>query len=169
DLVGYSGNTTVNVGNAGRLTDIQGAISIINPPNYTTVIVNAQNDPVARTLTLDTVTTDAEYVRLTGLSPGTLYTRTNDTAMLVGNGGPGNNVYRVRGTPARAITRLTGGAGDDTFEFAAGQGGLQALDGGGGTNTLNYSAYVTNVYVNLVTGVATRVGGGIAHIQKPLG
>src|SRR5262249_43550523 len=44
-LEGHGPNTTVNVGNAGRLTDIRGAVTITNPPNLTTVNVDDSADP----------------------------------------------------------------------------------------------------------------------------
>src|SRR5262249_49927535 len=50
-----AGPTTVNVGNAGRLTDILAAVTIANPPSFTAVNVDDSADPVARTVTQDTV------------------------------------------------------------------------------------------------------------------
>jgi hypothetical protein len=44
-----------------------------------------------------------------------------------------------------------------------------AIDGGGGGDTLDYGAYATSVVVNLQTGQATGVGGGVAQIQNVLG
>jgi hypothetical protein len=43
------------------------------------------------------------------------------------------------------------------------------MDGGGGTNTLDYSAYMGNIIVNLQLNSATGVGGGIANIQNVTG
>jgi hypothetical protein len=64
---------------------------------------------------------------------------------------------------------LTGGADTDTFSFADGQGIDGIIDGGGGINMLDYSAYTSNVIVNLPLSTATGVGGGIAHIQNVTG
>lgn len=47
------------------------------------------------------------------------------------------------------------GAGDDTFVFPDGASTSGALNGGGGSNTLDYSAYTTAVSVNLLTSTAT--------------
>jgi hypothetical protein len=66
------------------------------------------------------------------------------------------------------VQNLTGGASDDTFAFI-GDGYLWGIvDGGGGGNTLDYSAYnsghsgqthINGVIVNLGTGQATGTGG----------
>jgi hypothetical protein len=63
------------------------------------------------------------------------------------------------------------GTGADVFVFADGAGVDGNIQGSGQTvtNTLNYSAYSTDVYANLQTGVATGVAGGISHIQNVTG
>jgi hypothetical protein len=75
------------------------------------------------------------------------------------------------------MANLIGGAGDDTFQFgdAAGGGRVSGgIDGGGGTNTLDCSAFSGSVYVNLQTGVAvrdsdgSRLAGSLAYIQNVL-
>jgi hypothetical protein len=66
-------------------------------------------------------------------------------------------------------TNLHGGNGADTFVFADGAGVGGVIDGGGGTNTLNYSAYSSSVLVDLQTGSATGVGAGIVNIQNVTG
>jgi hypothetical protein len=73
------------------------------------------------------------------------------------------------GFRADQIQNLVGGAAADTFVFGDGFQIAGTIDGGGGTNTLNYSAYTSNVIVNLQTGTATGVGGGIANIQNVTG
>jgi hypothetical protein len=65
-------------------------------------------------------------------------------------------------------TSLHGGFGADYFTFADGAGVDGAIDGGG-TNTLDYSAYSSSVIVDLQTGSATSVGAGIANIQNVTG
>jgi hypothetical protein len=66
-------------------------------------------------------------------------------------------------------TNLTGGNGTDDFFFADGAGVDGTIDGGGGTNTVDYSAYSSSVLVDLQTGAATGVSGGIANIQNVTG
>jgi hypothetical protein len=67
------------------------------------------------------------------------------------------------------VQNLLGGADVDTFSFADGQGVDGIIDGGGGVNTLDYSAYTGNVIVNLQLNAATGVGGAIANIQNVTG
>jgi hypothetical protein len=66
------------------------------------------------------------------------------------------------------IGNLTAGNGGDTFQFADGA----TLTGnivGGGSDTLDYSAYTTSVVVDLQTGDATGVGGSVSGIGTVLG
>jgi hypothetical protein len=68
------------------------------------------------------------------------------------------------------VFSVKGGAGDNTFVLDDGQGvDGQILGGVGGTNTLDYSAYSSTVLVNLQTGLATGVAGGVGGIQNVLG
>jgi hypothetical protein len=68
-----------------------------------------------------------------------------------------------------AFQNLTGGAGADTFVFSDGAGVSGTIDGGGGTNSLNYAAYSTTVFVDLQTNTATAVGGSVLNIQNVIG
>jgi hypothetical protein len=73
-----------------------------------------------------------------------------------------------------AVENLTGGTGDDDFKFSAGKAISGKIDGGGGSNVLDDSAYTSAVTVNLQTSVATGTGtsaatGGFAHIQSLVG
>lgn len=56
------------------------------------------------------------------------------------------------------IENLTGGAGRDVFHFGTGGSSTGIIDGGAGTNWLDYGAVAGSVVVNLTTGVAPRVG-----------
>jgi Ca2+-binding RTX toxin-like protein len=67
------------------------------------------------------------------------------------------------------VENLTGGVQNDRFVFADGKGVSGKIDGGGGTNTLDDSAYLTNVSVDLVAGAATNVTGGVTNIQNVTG
>lgn len=68
-----------------------------------------------------------------------------------------------------AIESMTGGAGADDFVFSPGKGVTGYIDGGGGSNTLDYSQYTSAITVNMqysaVSGVrsfknvATILGG----------
>jgi hypothetical protein len=70
--------------------------------------------------------------------------------------------------PATPVT-IVGGSGGNTIKVTGTGPNPVALDGGGGINTLDYSAYVGNVLVDLPLGVATGLSGGIRHIQNVTG
>jgi hypothetical protein len=67
------------------------------------------------------------------------------------------------------IEKLVGGTGVDTFKFGA-AGGETHINGGGTPvgqgDWLDYSLLTTAVTVNLATGSATDVSGGISNIQN---
>jgi Ca2+-binding RTX toxin-like protein len=63
---------------------------------------------------------------------------------------------------------LVGGSGNDTFQFQPG-GGVVAINGGGGTDTLSYSTLTTPVVVNLALGQATGTSSGISGITNVTG
>jgi hypothetical protein len=127
---------------------------------------------------------------LTGLSVGPINFGSGGVSVLTITGGSGNNTYTVTGTPAVQGTTLSTGAGvdlisiqgsslpltinsmsgsgADTFRFADGA----SITGdifGGGTDTLDYSAYTSSVIVNLQTGLATGVGGSVSGIGTIFG
>jgi hypothetical protein len=66
------------------------------------------------------------------------------------------------------VGNLTAGSGGDTFQFADGAT-LSGRLTGGGSDTLDYSAYSTSVLVDLQTGLATGVAGGVTGIQNVRG
>ncbi|HSW22413.1 MAG TPA: hypothetical protein VLJ62_06580, partial [Burkholderiaceae bacterium] len=57
------------------------------------------------------------------------------------------------------VENLTGGARDDVFAFADQAGVTGAIDGGLGSNALDFSAYATSITVNLGAQTATGTGG----------
>jgi Ca2+-binding RTX toxin-like protein len=67
------------------------------------------------------------------------------------------------------MQNLVGGSAGDAFRFQTGGSLAGTLDGGGGINTLDYSALVGNVLADLLLGSATGVSGGIKNIQNLTG
>jgi Ca2+-binding RTX toxin-like protein len=119
------------------------------------VITEPANPPDAGsdTITFATVAADLTF-HLNGLA-GMAVTDGTDTVTAAGD----------------HIQHLFGGLGNDTFVFADGAklfGGAGTIEGGGGTNTLDYSAYTTAVTVNLAAGSATGTGS-FKDIQTVLG
>jgi hypothetical protein len=65
---------------------------------------------------------------------------------------------------------LRGGAANETFVLKPGLPDVKlSIDGGGGSNGLDYSAYTGDVVVDLPLGMATGFAGGISHIQNVTG
>jgi len=96
------------------------------------------------------------------------------TSTLVGTDVPniwtftGTNAGSVGGFTFSAIANLTGGASTDVFKLST-SGISKVLDGGGGVNTLDYSADKSNLLVDLPLGLAPLVGGGVRNIQNVIG
>ena len=66
------------------------------------------------------------------------------------------------------VSKLIGGSGNDTFFFLNGATFSGTIDGGAGTNTLNYSFYTTPVTANLLYGTATGTQG-VSNIANIIG
>jgi hypothetical protein len=128
----------------------------------------------------------------TGAGGATVYAlATADPVSLIGNpngavslfGSDADNTWNITGQNAGTLsssslagivtftgaTSLQGGAGANYFTFADGAGVDGTITGGGGVNTLDYSAYSTSVTVNLQVGFATGVGMGVSNIQNVTG
>ena len=74
------GNDTVNVGNAGSVQGILGALNVQNPPSFDTINVNDSADATARTVTLSTFTSGGlPWGAITGLAPAAINYRYGDT------------------------------------------------------------------------------------------
>jgi Ca2+-binding RTX toxin-like protein len=93
------------------------------------------------------------------------------------NGPDSANTWQITGANAGAldgvvtftsIQNLIGGNDNDTFAFNTG-GKLAGTLDGGGTNTLDYSAYVGDITVNMQQGAATGVAGDISNIGNVTG
>jgi Ca2+-binding RTX toxin-like protein len=81
----------------------------------------------------------------------------------------GSNTGTVNGVQFGSFESWIGGSGDDTFKLSNLRYLSGAIDGGLGTNTLNYASSTGGVTVDLSQGKATAVRGGIAHIANVVG
>jgi hypothetical protein len=189
-------------GLSGTLSNIFGAVTVTNTSAASTLTLDDDADPSAKTATITST-------EVSGLSPAPIFyngSQLNSLTVLTGAGGAkvtvagtstktvltgnaagantlvgpnaattwditGSNAGSIPGLNLSfsAIKNLTGGTGADDFVFSNGAGVTGAIDGGGGTDALDYSAYTTNVIVDLVTGAATGVGGGVKHIKNVTG
>src|SRR5262249_41621400 len=75
----------------------------------------------------------------------------------------------VAGETFSSFENLTGGSGLDAFAFQPGGGVSGNIDGGGGTDSLDYSLLAGPVTVNLQTGAASNIGGTFSNIENFIG
>jgi hypothetical protein len=79
----------------------------------------------------------------------------------------GGNAVSLPGSLSfTSVQNLLGGTANDTFQFQTGGSLSGTLNGGGGTNTLDYSAYVGDIVVDLLLGAATGVNGGANYSES---
>jgi hypothetical protein len=145
-------------GVGGSLQDLHGPVGVVAPDGGVEVVADNSADPTPRWATLYHPSLwghpqEWDYAIVSGLNPGEL---TFDL-------GPGGGVL------------IRSGSGDDRFSVAApaGRTGI-AIDAGGGTDTLDYTAaesyapFADGVSVDLGAGTATALAG-IAGFENVLG
>jgi Ca2+-binding RTX toxin-like protein len=93
----------------------------------------------------------------------TLAAADNDNTWVIS----GANAGTLNGTAFTGIENLRGGAGADTFIFAGGSIS-GSIDGGGGTNTFDYSLETGGITVDLHSGAATGAGA-MSNINAVVG
>jgi Ca2+-binding RTX toxin-like protein len=82
----------------------------------------------------------------------------------------GGKIFNSLGTFLfSSVENLMGGAGTDAFTFSGAGTVLGQIDGGGGTDWLDYSALSVGVTVDLNAQTASRVSGGIQNIRNVRG
>lgn len=68
-----------------------------------------------------------------------------------------------------AVENLKGGSASDLFSFRNGKSVDGSINGGGGVDALDYTAYSTDLYVNLALGQATGVKVRVSFIEQVTG
>ena len=81
----------------------------------------------------------------------------------------GANIGNAAGISFTSFRNLVGGAGNDVFKFSNAATLTGAINGGGGTNTVDFSAYTTATGVNLLSTKMTGLGGVFSSIQSFIG
>jgi hypothetical protein len=126
---------TVNIGQ-GDLSAVQDEV-IVTGSGAIQVNVDDSADPTPRQATFQT---DYVFPYLTGLAPAGIYFNLDPAASVSVLGGSGGNMFRMDGAASFALS----------------------INGGIGANTLDYSGYSGNVIVDLQTGFATGIAGGLS-------
>jgi hypothetical protein len=140
-LVTQQADNTVHVGQNGSVQGILGGLSL-DPtgPYWSAVMVDDSADPSPRAVTIT-------QTSITGLAPGVItYAGVKNLTV---DGASGGNKFSVQSSPPAATS--------------------VGLNGGSGTNTLDYSQYVGDITVDLPLGSATGFTDGISNIQNVTG
>jgi Ca2+-binding RTX toxin-like protein len=87
------GDDTVNVGNAGSLSGIQGNLAIADPTRFVTLVVDDSADSTAHT------NVAISNTGISGLCVGTIGYQQNDLSALTITGSQGGSTYNVQSTP----------------------------------------------------------------------
>jgi hypothetical protein len=166
-LVGGTGNDSFAFSGTGSVTRVNGGAGT-NTLDYSAVAVST---PITVNLQTSTAT-DAGAI--------------SHIQSLVGNNGAtsllvGTNIATVwtvtasNGGTAGAFSftsmpNVQGGNGANYFKIGKNGGVTGTLNGGSGTgNTLDYTTWATGVTVNLTTGAATAITGGVSGINNLVG
>ena len=188
----------------GTMAGIQGAMSIGSSMNKINIDLDDSGDTTGRTVKvsnsavtglapaeIDYTASQLNDLILLGGNGADTFTLLSALASLGISGGGGtntlvgpnmNNKWEITGPGAGTVDGvsfthmgiLTGGTGADTFQFGH-MGSVPLLvDGGGGSNVLDYSTDGgVGVTVNLQTGAAARINGGSAgglkRVQRLIG
>ena len=164
-LAGGNGDDSFKFANGAFLTGF-----IDGGPGFNLIDESAMTTPVAANAATSTMTGIGggfKYVQqiIGGTGGSTLigYNTKNKFDIAGKNAGSVNSLQFV------SFNYLVGGAADNTFKFESHGSITGSITGGGGTNTLDLSAYTTAVSVNLQTARSTAIGGTFSLIQKFIG
>ena len=136
----------VNVGNAGSVQGILGALTLSNPEGFNDVTVDDSADTAAQTAIL---TAAGGTDTITGLAPATINYFNFETSAIAIDGGSGGNTFNMQ-SDGTVPTAINSGSGNDIINVSSnaptntgdlsGLGGTLTIDAGAGSNTLAVSA-----------------------------
>jgi hypothetical protein len=155
-----SGRNTVDVHGASAV----GQLTIHGNTNVDNVTVETATNIYTSTVRFEGQGTDSLTIDDSTDSASTRYTLTDSSV---------SRIYPIQTTVQYVgvgSVVFHGGQGDDVFKVLASPTGTAlTLDGGGGVNTLDYTAYPGGVVVDLAAGTATGFAGGISNIANVFG
>ncbi len=137
-----SGADTVNVGNAGSLAGILGALEINNNPDFSDVTIDDSADLLGKTVTISFDGTD--LIVISGFAPATISLDTDDFSGVTLDAGSGGNTFNVESFDIDDMPlTINTGAGNDTINLGNAAGSLDGIidditiNGQGGTDAIN--------------------------------
>jgi Ca2+-binding RTX toxin-like protein len=145
---GFNGTTSAISGGFSNVNIILGSTSS-NADSLTGINTASVFDLAAGTYTDTVSATTLQYIGVETLIGGSAA----DTFLINGN----------------TTHNLNGGAGNDVFVFNSNNQLTGWINGGLGSDTLNYQAYTEAVTVSFAAGTATAVSAGISGIENFLG
>jgi hypothetical protein len=152
-------NDTVTIGNAGTVQGITAMVNVANVNALSRLIIDDSADTTGRTVTINdttvhglapaNITFDATAIGDVGGAPGLTinggsggnhFTINNSIAAATTtlNMGAGNDAVTVLFNAAGSTLNFNGQAGNDTFEIVPSSNATINVDGGTGTNNLDY-------------------------------
>jgi hypothetical protein len=168
NVVASSGGSDVYVvgGPNHTLANLQGSLNIAEFGNEADwLILNDQGNSAAQNYALTAT-------EVNGTNPHFVisYNVYGTVENVVLNAASGGNAFLVDSLSAATALTLNAGAGSDRLNLLPGGiQGVLTVNGQGGTNTLSYAAYATDVTANLTLGTATDIAGGVTGIHNVLG
>ena len=163
---GNDGDDTYNVGSAADSLDSVSRVAVHDSDGgYDQLFINDHGFGAATSyhISENEVNRNSPYLTIQ-------YGVTAPLERVVLNGGSGGNAFTAHSLKPGTAFELNAGAGSDSVAVLHGAAaGSLTLDGQGGVNTLDYSAYATDVVVNLTLGTSTDVAGGIANVSNVTG
>ena len=161
-LVGGVGNDIFKFSDGASLSS-----SVEGGAGTNTIDESAYTTPVTANGSTSTITgIGVSYAHITSLVGGIA---SNTLA-----GPTAGSTYNITGSNSGTVGAMTfskfgtlvGAAGNDTFKFNSTALLTGSIDGGTGTNTLDYSALATQVTLNLATLTASRITSPFSNIQN---
>jgi hypothetical protein len=146
NLIGH-GRDTVNIGSNGSVQGIRGALTITNPPSYTTILVDDSVDATSRTVAVGNGASG--YGLIHGLAPADIAFKYADTASVTVATGTQGSIVNVLAT---GVTTNLIGHGRDTVNIGS-NGSVQGIQGS--VNISNPPSF-TSVCINDSADPSTR-------------
>jgi hypothetical protein len=134
---GQNGLDTVNVGNAGSVQQIAGAVTVTNVFNFTALTVDDSADTKPKSVLMDVGSDNVALI--TGLAPAPIRYRSGDVSSVVVSAGSGGNSFNVLNTAQNfrlPLTTLNTGIGNDTVNVTRSAGAL-TINGQNGRDNVN--------------------------------
>jgi len=164
---GNAGNDIFNVGSLNNTLDQIGSLVVGDTGGgFDQLNINDQGNLTPSSYNVS----DFEVNRATPrFSIGYGYNNVPLEKLTFNAGQGGNNITLYSLHPNTPVNLNSGGGNDQIVMLPGVTSGFMKLDGQGGTDSLDYSAFTTDVRVVLPLGLATGATGGVSNIENATG